>query len=73
LPSAREKVLGKESFADEMCAEPSLSSLPSATLGKVFAEYFSSFDSGNEEGGWVHVDQNSIVGKRSGLVEKLQR
>jgi hypothetical protein len=31
LPSAREKVLGKEGFADALCAEPSL---PSATLGK---------------------------------------
>jgi hypothetical protein len=37
LPSAREKVLGKEGFADALCAEPSL---PSATLGKVFAECF---------------------------------
>jgi hypothetical protein len=31
LPSAREKVLDKEGFADALCAEPSL---PSATLGK---------------------------------------
>jgi hypothetical protein len=31
LPSAREKVLGKDGFADELYAEPSL---PSATLGK---------------------------------------
>jgi hypothetical protein len=37
LLSAHEKVLGKEGFADELCAEPSL---PSATLGKVFAECF---------------------------------
>jgi hypothetical protein len=37
LPSAREKVLGKEGFADALCAEPSL---PSATLDKAFAEYF---------------------------------
>jgi hypothetical protein len=37
LPSAREKVLGKEDFADALCAEHSL---PSATLGKVFAECF---------------------------------
>jgi hypothetical protein len=37
LPSAREKVLDKEGFADEMCVEPSL---PSATLGKAFAECF---------------------------------
>jgi hypothetical protein len=37
LPSAREKVLGKESFADALCAEHSL---PSATLGKDFAECF---------------------------------
>jgi hypothetical protein len=37
LPSAREKVLGKEGFADALCAEPSL---PSATLGKAFAECF---------------------------------
>jgi hypothetical protein len=37
LPSAREKVLGKEDFADALCAEPSLSS---ATLGKAFAECF---------------------------------
>jgi hypothetical protein len=37
IPSAREKVLGKEGFADALCAEPSL---PSATLGKVFAECF---------------------------------
>jgi hypothetical protein len=37
LPSAREKVLGKEGFADALCVEPSL---PSATLGEVFVEYF---------------------------------
>jgi hypothetical protein len=37
LPSAREKTLGKEVFADALCAEPSL---PSATLGKGFAECF---------------------------------
>jgi hypothetical protein len=40
VPSAREKVLGKEGFADVLCVEPSL---PSATLGKVFAECFSGF------------------------------
>jgi hypothetical protein len=40
LPSAREKVLGKEGFADALCAEPSL---PSATLGKAFAECFQGF------------------------------
>jgi hypothetical protein len=40
LPSAREKVLGKEVFADALLAEPSL---PSATLGKVFAECFYGF------------------------------
>jgi hypothetical protein len=37
LPSAREKVLGKEGFADALFAEPFLSS---ATLGKAFAECF---------------------------------
>jgi hypothetical protein len=37
LPSAREKVLGKEGFADALCAEPSL---PSAILDKAFAECF---------------------------------
>jgi hypothetical protein len=37
LPSAREKVLDKEGFADALCAELSL---PSATLGKVVAECF---------------------------------
>jgi hypothetical protein len=37
LPSAREKVLGKEVFADALFAEPSL---PSVTLGKAFAECF---------------------------------
>jgi hypothetical protein len=37
LPSAREKVLGKEGFTDALCVEPSL---PSATLGKAFAECF---------------------------------
>jgi hypothetical protein len=37
LPSSREKVLGKEGFADALCVEPSL---PSATLGKAFAECF---------------------------------
>jgi hypothetical protein len=37
LPSAREKELGKEGFADALFAEPSL---PSATLGKAFAECF---------------------------------
>jgi hypothetical protein len=34
LPSAREKVLGKEGFADALFVEPSL---PSATLGKAKA------------------------------------
>jgi hypothetical protein len=37
LPSAGEKVLGKDDFADALYAEPSL---PSATLGKEFAECF---------------------------------
>jgi hypothetical protein len=37
LPSAREKVLDKDGFADALYAEPSL---PSATLGKEFAEWF---------------------------------
>jgi hypothetical protein len=37
LPSAQEKVLGKDGFADALYAEPSL---PSATLGKAFAECF---------------------------------
>jgi hypothetical protein len=37
LPSAREKVLGKDGFADALYAEPSL---PSATFGKEFAECF---------------------------------
>jgi hypothetical protein len=37
LPSAREKVLGKESFADALFVEPSL---PSATLTKALAECF---------------------------------
>jgi hypothetical protein len=37
LPSAQEKVLGKEGFADVLFAEPSL---PSVTLGKAFAECF---------------------------------
>jgi hypothetical protein len=37
LPSAREKVLGKEGFADALFAEPSL---PSVTFGKAFAECF---------------------------------
>jgi hypothetical protein len=36
-PSAREKVLGKEVFADALFTEPSL---PSVTLGKAFAECF---------------------------------
>jgi hypothetical protein len=40
LSSAREKVLGKEVFADVLFAEPSL---PSATLGKACAECFSGF------------------------------
>jgi hypothetical protein len=40
LPSAREKVLGKEGFADALFSEPSL---PSATLGKAFAECFYGF------------------------------
>jgi hypothetical protein len=40
LPSAREKVLGKEAFTDVLFAEPSL---PSATLGKAFAECFWGF------------------------------
>jgi hypothetical protein len=37
LSSAREKVLGKEGFADVLFVEPSL---PSVTLGKAFAECF---------------------------------
>jgi hypothetical protein len=37
LPSAQEKVLVKEGFADALCAEPSL---PSATFGKDVAECF---------------------------------
>jgi hypothetical protein len=37
LPSARKKVLGKDGFADTLYVEPSL---PSATLGKAFAECF---------------------------------
>jgi hypothetical protein len=37
LPSAREKVLGKEVFVDALFAEPSL---PSVTLGNAFAECF---------------------------------
>jgi hypothetical protein len=37
LPSAREKVLGKDVFADALYAEPSL---PSATLNNAFAECF---------------------------------
>jgi hypothetical protein len=40
LPSDREKTLGKEGFADALCAEPYL---PSATLGKGFAECFCGF------------------------------
>ena len=35
LPSARNKALGKEAFADDFFAE---SSLPSAALSKAFAE-----------------------------------
>jgi hypothetical protein len=35
--ATQEKVLGKEGFADKICVE---SSLPSATLGKAFPEYF---------------------------------
>jgi hypothetical protein len=37
LPIAREKVPGKEGFADALCAEPSL---PNTTLGKEFDECF---------------------------------
>jgi hypothetical protein len=37
LPSAREKALGKEAFANALFAEYSL---PSVTLGKAFAECF---------------------------------
>jgi hypothetical protein len=37
LSSAREKVLGKEGFADALYAEPSL---PNATLDRAFAECF---------------------------------
>jgi hypothetical protein len=40
LPSAREKVLGKEGFADALFVDPSL---PSTTLGKGFAECFYGF------------------------------
>jgi hypothetical protein len=42
LPSAREKVLGKEGFVDALCVEPSL---PSVTLGKAFAECFKALPS----------------------------
>jgi hypothetical protein len=42
LPSAREKVLGKEGFDDALFAEPSLSSV---TLGKAFAECFKALPS----------------------------
>jgi hypothetical protein len=37
LPSAREKALGKEGFADALFVEPSLLGV---TLGKAFAECF---------------------------------
>jgi hypothetical protein len=37
LPSAREKALGKEGFADALFAEPSL---PSVTLGKALPSVF---------------------------------
>jgi hypothetical protein len=40
LPSAREKVLGKEAFADVLFVEPSL---PSATLDKACVDCFSGF------------------------------
>jgi hypothetical protein len=40
VPSAREKLLGKEDFADVLFAE---SFLPSATLGKDFTECFLGF------------------------------
>jgi hypothetical protein len=40
LPSARQKVLGKEAVADVQFTERSL---PSVTLGKVFAECFICF------------------------------
>jgi hypothetical protein len=40
VPSAREKVLGKEDFVDVLCAESYLSSV---TLGKTRAEYFLGF------------------------------
>jgi hypothetical protein len=40
VPSVREKVLGKEGFADILCAEPFL---PNATLGKAYDECFSGF------------------------------
>jgi hypothetical protein len=40
LPSAQEKALGKEGFADALFTEPSL---PSVTLGKAFAECFEGF------------------------------
>jgi hypothetical protein len=40
VPSAQEKVLGKEAFADVLFAEPSLTS---ATLGKDGAECISGF------------------------------
>jgi hypothetical protein len=40
LPSARQKALGKDVFADEIAAE---CALPSVTLGKGFAECNSGF------------------------------
>jgi hypothetical protein len=41
LPSAREKVLDKEGFADALFTEPSLPSVTlGVTLGKGFADYF---------------------------------
>jgi hypothetical protein len=52
VPNAREKVLGKEAFADVLFVEPSLSS---ATLGKACVECFSGFAECLADSGSVHV------------------
>jgi hypothetical protein len=63
LPSARQKTLGKEAFADPFFA---VSSLPSATLGKVFAECLCCFaecvrHSTNEASPVVHAPAGMYV------------
>ena len=64
LPSARQKTLGKDVFADSFFAE---CSLPSAALGKAFAECKLGF----AECPWHSANSLSPVVPRLSLLDKL--